>query len=70
MHIYNILKNYYTNKSKPDIGAEQILEILSNTGAIHYTAIKLESFRLNTIDTLNRAEKLGIKIDSLREFLK
>jgi geranylgeranyl pyrophosphate synthase len=70
VHIYNILKNYYTNKSKPDIGAEQILEILSNTGAIHYTAIKLESFRLNTIDTLNRAEKLGIKIDSLREFLK
>jgi geranylgeranyl pyrophosphate synthase len=68
--IHTQLEDYYINKLDSTYSIEQFLQILSNTGSIHYTAIKLESFRLNASDALNRAEQDGINTERLREFLK
>jgi geranylgeranyl pyrophosphate synthase len=69
-NVGNTLKQYYQNQSDTDSTIEKISDILSNSGALHYTAIKMESFRLSAFDTLKRAEQLGASVNSLREFLK
>jgi hypothetical protein len=53
-----------------DITIEQISDILSNSGAIHYTAIKMESYRLLASKAVAKAENYGINTDKLRIFLK
>jgi geranylgeranyl pyrophosphate synthase len=64
------IEDYYIKKRKLNHSTGQISQLLSNTGAIHYTAIKLESFRLNTSDALNKAKRAGADVERLREFLK
>jgi geranylgeranyl diphosphate synthase type I len=63
------IEDYYIKKRKLNHSTEQISQLLSNTGAIHYTAIKLESFRMDTSAALNKAEQAGANIERLREFL-
>jgi geranylgeranyl diphosphate synthase, type I len=66
----NLLKDYYFNKSESCPNTQQILCLISDIGALHYAAVKLESYRIYAADALNRAEQAGIKIDRMRVFLK
>jgi competence protein ComQ len=66
----DLLEQYYSNKSSTDITIEQISDILSNSGAIHYTAVKMELYRLLMSEAIQRAENHGINTDKLRIFLK
>jgi geranylgeranyl pyrophosphate synthase len=64
------LRDYYINRLYSTIGEEQTLKILSDTGAIHYTAIKLESYKIYASDALDKADRAGINTKRLRDFLK
>jgi geranylgeranyl pyrophosphate synthase len=63
------LENYYLKNSGVHT-IEQISQMLSDAGAIHYTAIKMESYKLYAVDAVNKAEKLGIQTGKLKDFLK
>lgn len=66
----NQLEQYYHNKSGNEITIEQISDILSNSGALHYTAIKMESYRLLASQAVDKAENYGGNVERLKIFLK
>ena len=68
--LYTLLEQYYSNQSGSDITAEQISDILSSSGALHYTAIKLEYYRLSATEAIDIFEEKNIKTDILRMFVK
>ncbi|MDD4923454.1 MAG: polyprenyl synthetase family protein [Dehalococcoidales bacterium] len=68
--VRNQLERYYRNKSDDEITIEQISYILSNSGAVHYTAIKMESYRLLASGAVDKAENCGIDTEKLRIFLR
>jgi geranylgeranyl pyrophosphate synthase len=63
------LRNYYLENGE-NISSEQIKQILSNIGAIHYAAIKMESYKLFALKSLDNAKQMNINVDKLREFIK
>ena len=68
-HDMYCLKNYYLENTDK-ISTEQIKQILSNTGAIHYTAIKMEYYKLFASKYLNNVKQAGINVNKLRVFFK
>jgi geranylgeranyl pyrophosphate synthase len=47
----------------------QIRDLLFHTGAIHYAAIKMESYKQQALDNLSKAEKAGVRVQRLKLFL-
>jgi geranylgeranyl pyrophosphate synthase len=66
----SLLVKYYRKQAGADVMIEQISDILSNSGALHYTAIKMESYRLLASEAIDKAEKNGINAEKLRMFVK
>jgi geranylgeranyl pyrophosphate synthase len=48
----------------------RVKEILFNTGAVHYTTIKLEIYRQTACDALGVGEEAGAKVQSLKSLLE
>lgn len=68
--VYTLLEQYYSSQSDSDITAEQISDVLSSSGALHYAAIKLESYRLTATEAVDTFEDKNINTDILRMFVK
>jgi geranylgeranyl pyrophosphate synthase len=68
--VYTLLEQYYSSQSDSDITAEQISDVLSSSGALHYAAIKMESYRLLTTRAIDKCEDNKIDADILRMFVK
>jgi geranylgeranyl pyrophosphate synthase len=69
--VNSLLIQYYRKQAdSADIKIEQISDILSNSGALHYTAIKMESYRLLVIEAIGKIEKFGRNVEKLRMFVK
>jgi geranylgeranyl pyrophosphate synthase len=68
--IHKKLEQYYRNQSGNELSVENISDILSNTGALHYSAIINESYRLLATEAAEKAESYGANPDKLRVFLQ
>lgn len=68
--VNSLLVQYYGKQAGTDIQIDQISDILSNSGALHYAAIKMESYRLFASEAIDKAEKSGINVEKLRMFVK
>lgn len=68
--MYNQLEQYYRDQPGYNISAELISDMLSNSGALHYAAIKMESYRLLAIEAVNVVVNNGINAENLRMFVK
>jgi hypothetical protein len=44
--------------------------MLSNSGALHYAVIKMESYRLLANEVIDKIEESDINVDRLRMFVK
>ncbi|NLT28692.1 MAG: hypothetical protein GXX97_06470 [Dehalococcoidales bacterium] len=64
------LEQYYQNQSGDELSVDNISDILSNTGAMHYSAIITESYRLSAKEAAEKAESNGVNIDKMRIFLQ
>jgi geranylgeranyl pyrophosphate synthase len=64
------LKQYYQNGANDNIKLEEISDILSNSGALHYAAIRMESYRLLASQAVDKAENCGVHVEKLRMFLR
>ncbi len=68
--IRNKLEQYYVNQPSNELSVEQVADILYDTGAMHYTAIITESYRLSAAEVNEKAENSGINTEKLKVFLK
>ncbi|MBA7696605.1 Heptaprenyl diphosphate synthase component 2 [subsurface metagenome] len=48
----------------------QIKDLLFSIGAIHYTTVKMESYKQRALDTLSEAEGAGASVEHLKLFLE
>jgi len=68
--IHEKLKRYYLGQPGNELSVEQVSDMLSNSGALHYAAIKMESYRLLATEAVNVIEDNGINAEKLRMFVK
>ncbi|NLL90219.1 MAG: hypothetical protein GX226_03845 [Dehalococcoidales bacterium] len=67
----SLLIRYYRKQAgSADIDIEQISDILSNSGALHYTAIKMEFYRLLASEAIEKIKESGINTEKLGMFVK
>jgi geranylgeranyl pyrophosphate synthase len=64
------LERYYKDKIDNDIAPEQISDIISNSGAMYYAAVKMEYYRVLMSEAIEKAENHGIDSENLKVFLK
>jgi competence protein ComQ len=68
--ILHYLTSVYSNDGTITPDLTRIRDILFSIGAIHYTTIQLEIYRLAAINNLEIAEKNGANIQQLKSFLE
>jgi geranylgeranyl pyrophosphate synthase len=61
---------FFSSKSSSSLDTAQIRELLFNTGAIHYTMVKMEYFKQLALESLDQATALGANTNKLRIFLE
>jgi geranylgeranyl pyrophosphate synthase len=66
----NKLEIAFGQRSETVTDPTQIKDLLFHTGAIHYAMIKMESYKQLALDTLSKAEGVGVNIERLKLFLK
>ena len=67
--VRNQVKLLYSNPYKPLLDTEQFKDLLFNSGAIHYTTIKMNLFKQQALDILTKAKGKGVNIEKLKPFL-
>jgi len=60
---------YFTRKSDPKLDIARIKELLFDTGAIHYTTVKMEYYKQLALENLDEATTMGASTNRLRLFL-
>jgi geranylgeranyl pyrophosphate synthase len=68
--VHDKLEQYYGKQNGNELSSDQVSDILSETGAMHYSAIITESYRLSAKEAAERAESNGVNIDKMRIFLQ
>ncbi|MFZ2036998.1 MAG: hypothetical protein WAU62_08805 [Dehalococcoidales bacterium] len=68
--IHNFLKNQFFNRPVGKlIDPNRIRDLLYNTGAIHYSTIKMELYKQKAADILIELERSGTRVEQLKQFL-
>jgi geranylgeranyl pyrophosphate synthase len=60
---------YFTRKSDPKLDIASIKELLFDTGAVHYTTVKMEYYKQLALENLDEATTMGANTSRLRLFL-
>lgn len=68
--VHDKLEQYYGKQNGNELSSDQVSDILSETGAMHYSAIITESYRLEAKEAAEKAESNGVNIDKMRTFLQ
>lgn len=68
--VHDKLEQYYGKQNGNELSSDQVSDILSETGAMHYSAIITESYRLEAKEAAEKAESNGVNIDKMRIFLQ
>jgi geranylgeranyl pyrophosphate synthase len=68
--IHDFLKNQFFNRPvRKLIDPNRTRDLLYNTGAIHYSTIKMELYKQKAADILIELERSGIRVGQLKQFL-
>jgi octaprenyl-diphosphate synthase len=59
----------FSNKSEVVLDTTQVKELLFNTGAVHYAAVKMEFYKQRALDILLKIETMGTNIEQLKRLL-
>lgn len=67
---YHRLKSTFSKNSEHPSDSTEITNLLFNTGAIHYTAVKMELYKQKALDILSKVEAKIAHVERLKLFLK
>jgi geranylgeranyl pyrophosphate synthase len=67
--IRNELKQAYQKQNPPVHDSEQVKKLLFHTGAIHYTTLKMDLYKLKALDVLSDIKEDGANVDRLKLLL-
>ena len=61
---------FESGKGKPPVNTRKISELLFQSGAIEYAAVKMEFYKQRALESLKKLKTKGVMVDNLNTFVE
>ncbi|MFC1949786.1 polyprenyl synthetase family protein [Chloroflexota bacterium] len=65
----NLLEGIFVKQAESEIDLSQISDLLFSSGAVQYSIVQMELYKQKALDVLSEAERAGVNVKQLKEFL-